>query len=107
MNGDSSKVEGACFEEVAKLVQQRTIASKTLPYNWRYRRLEKGYVPGNTATGYLTKPLATFHMDNDRETAEMNLRKYLRDTEAERRLGKGWVSSIFGNLSVNRFCSGL
>ena len=85
-----SAVEGAYFEEVAKLVRERTGASKTLPYNWRYRRLEKDFVPGATAKGYLTKPLATFHMDNDRQTAEMNLRKYLGDTEAERWLGKRW-----------------
>ena len=84
-----SKVEGAYFEECAKLVQQRTKASEALAYNWRHRRLEKDFVPGG-AVGYSSKPLATFHMDNDRETAELNLRRNLGDTEAERWLGKHW-----------------
>ncbi|CAF9935786.1 hypothetical protein IMSHALPRED_010350 [Imshaugia aleurites] len=82
-------VEGAYFQECAKLVQQRTNATRALAYNWRHRRLEKDLVPGGTV-GLSGKPLATFHMDNDEETARMNLRRNLGDAEAERWLKKRW-----------------
>ena len=84
------RVESAYFEECAKLVRQHTKASRAVAYNWRHRRLETNFVPGS-AVGYSSKPLATFHMDNDMVTAEMNLRRTLGDTEAERWLQKRWA----------------
>ena len=84
------RVEGAYFEECAKLVQQRTKSSRAVAYNWRHRRLATNFVPGS-AVDYSSKPLATFHMDNDMITAEMNLRRTLGDTEAERWLQKRWA----------------
>ena len=84
------RVESAYFEECAKLVQQHTKASRAVAYNWRHRRLATNFVPGS-AVGYSSKPLATFHMDNDMVTAEMNLRRTLGDTEAERWLQKRWA----------------
>ena len=85
-----NRVEGAYFEECAKLVQQQTRSSRAVAYNWRHRRLATNFVPGS-AVDYSSKPLANFHMDNDMVTAEMNLRRTLGDAEAERWLQKRWA----------------
>jgi hypothetical protein len=39
---------------------------------------------------FSNKPLPNFHMDNDAETAEANLRRVLGEEEAQRWIGKRW-----------------
>jgi len=82
-------VQETYWPECAELVKQRIGAVKAVPYQWRHRRMETNEVKAdgkNTAT----KPVQNFHVDNDAETAEGNLRKALGDDEAERWLGKRW-----------------
>ncbi|KAK8106859.1 uncharacterized protein PG998_008872 [Apiospora kogelbergensis] len=83
-----SYVRGPYFEECAALVQERTKASKVVAYNYRHRRIEANTNLLDPYT-FSSKPLPNFHMDNDAETAEVNLRRVLGDEEAARWLGSG------------------
>ena len=84
-----STVEGTYYNECAKLVQQRTGASKALAHNWRYRQHQKDFIPSDVV-GISFKPVTMFHIDNDKDTAEASLRRTLGDAEAERWLKKHW-----------------
>ncbi|OAA36428.1 hypothetical protein NOR_07507 [Metarhizium rileyi] len=82
-------VRGPYFGECARLVEERTGAVKAVPYNFRHRRIELTtnlHDPYN----FSSKPLPNFHMDNDAETAKVNLRRVLGEEEAARWLNKRW-----------------
>ncbi|KAI1841775.1 hypothetical protein JX266_012042 [Neoarthrinium moseri] len=82
-------VRGAYFDECAQLVKEKTGATKVVAYNFRHRRIE---IDTNLLDPYKFsgKPLPNFHMDNDAETAEVNLRRVLGDEEASVWTGKRW-----------------
>ena len=97
------------FDECAKLVQQRTGANKAVAYNWRHRRQDKDAARGSPKK-YSSRPLTTFHMDNDRDTAVTNLRKNLPPEEAEQWLSKHWaIVNVWRSLgeTVQQFPLGL
>ncbi|KFG78211.1 hypothetical protein MANI_020487 [Metarhizium anisopliae] len=82
-------VRGPYFDECAQLVKETAGAAKAVPYNFRHRRIELTtnlHDPYN----FSSKPLPNFHMDNDAETAKVNLRRVLGEQEAARWLGKRW-----------------
>ncbi|TAQ88337.1 hypothetical protein B7494_g3357 [Chlorociboria aeruginascens] len=82
-------VRGPYFEECAQLVKERTGAARSIAYNFRHRRIEEDT---NLLDPYKfsAKPLPNFHIDNDAQTAEVNLRRVLGDQEAEHWLSKRW-----------------
>ena len=82
-------VKSSYFHECANLVKRKTGASKAIPYNYRHRQLKEGEVL-DSPDGYSSKPLVTFHMDNDRETAEANLKRALSPEEADYWLSRNW-----------------
>ncbi|KAK5997668.1 Oxidoreductase R1 [Cladobotryum mycophilum] len=93
LQADSKDVEafvrGPYFEECEKLVKERTGAIRAIPYNFRHRRIEHN-TNIHDPYKFSNKPLPNFHMDNDAETAKVNLRRVLGDEEATRWLGKRW-----------------
>ncbi|KAL7949178.1 hypothetical protein V8C42DRAFT_362543 [Trichoderma barbatum] len=82
-------VRGPYFEECASLVKERTGAARAIPYNFRHRRIEQN-TNLHDPYKFSNKPLPNFHMDNDAETAKINLRRVLGEDEASRWLGKHW-----------------
>ncbi|KAH7000595.1 hypothetical protein EDB80DRAFT_895786 [Ilyonectria destructans] len=80
-------VRGPYFEECAQLVKDRTGAARSIAYNFRHRRIHQD--PNLLDLyNFSAKPLPNFHIDNNAETAAVNLRRVLGDKEAARRLSK-------------------
>jgi len=85
------------YAECETLVRARTGGTRAVAYHHRHR--EQRQPTGAAGAGihdvqdFSSRPVATFHVDNDAATAERNLRRAIGDNEAERDWlvdGKHW-----------------
>ena len=82
-------VESVYYPDCVNLVKRVTNASQCVPFHWRYRRQENESI--NSPVKFVTRPVKTFHIDNDKSTAEAHLRRAVGPVEAARWFSRHWA----------------